>query len=133
MSTSNYAVVVEKFADRHYISKFKKKYQNVWGITWNAIAEELKRIESLIGESSIVEIIADVNGVKICKTEFRIAGPGKSRHASGNRCIIAVRKDTAVVHVLLVYSKGDIGGINETASWKALIRDNYPEFRGILS
>lgn len=73
-----------------------------------------------------------MDDVKICKTEFRIAGPGKSRHASGNRCIIAVRKSTAVVHVLLVYSKGDIGGGNETASWKALIRENYPEYREFL-
>lgn len=133
MSTNNYAVVVEKFAERHYISKFSKKYKNAWEITWNAIAAEFKRIESLIGESSIVEIIADVGDIKICKTEFRIAGPGKSRHASGNRCIIAVRKSTVVVHVLLVYAKGDMGGTNETASWKTLIRDNYPEYREILS
>jgi len=131
MST-NYAVVVEKFAERHYISKFRKKHKNAWEITWNAIAEEFKRIESLIGVSDIAEVIADSADVKICKTEFRIAGPGKSRHASGNRCIIAVRKSAGVVHVLLVYSKGDIGGSNETASWKAIIRDNYPEYREFL-
>jgi len=131
MST-NYVVVVEKFAERHYISKFKKKYKKAWDITWNAIAEQFKRIETLIGVNDIVEIIAVVDDVMICKTEFRIAGPGKSRHASGNRCIIAVRRSMAVVHVLLVYSKGDIGGGNETASWKSLIRDNYPEYRDIL-
>lgn len=132
MST-NYVVVVEKFAERHYISKFRKKYKNAWEITWSAIVEQFKRIEALIGVNNIVEIIADADDVKICKTEFRIAGPGKSRHASGNRCIIAVRKSTAVVHVLLVYGKGDIGGGNETASWKALIRENYPEYREISS
>ncbi|MHB1090761.1 MAG: hypothetical protein ACYC0U_06855, partial [Ilumatobacteraceae bacterium] len=120
MSTDNYAVIVEKFADRHYISKFSKKYKNAWEITWDAITEEFKRIESLIGESSIVEIIVDVDDIKICKTEFRIAGPGKSRHASGNRCIVAVRQSTAVVHVLLVYSKGDMRGTNETATWKSV-------------
>ncbi|OHA89287.1 MAG: hypothetical protein A2653_01175 [Candidatus Zambryskibacteria bacterium RIFCSPHIGHO2_01_FULL_43_25] len=131
MST-NYAVIVEKFAERHYISKFKKKHKNAWDITWNAIAEQFKRIESLIGINSIVEIICDAGDIKICKTEFRIAGPGKSRHASGNRCIIVVQKSSAVVHVLLVYSKGDIGGTNETTGWKTVIKDNYPAYRALL-
>ena len=129
---TSYAVVVEKFAERHYISKFKKKHRNAWDITWNAIAEQFKRIETLIGVNNIVEIICDAGDIKICKTEFRIAGPGKSRHASGNRCIIAVQKSTAIVHVLLVYSKGDIGGTNETAGWKMIIKDNHPEYRSIL-
>ena len=131
MST-NYAVVIEKFAERHYIAKFKKKHKNAWKITWNAIAEQFKRIENLIGVTSIVEIIHNSDDIKICKTEFRIAGHGKSRHASGNRCIIAVCKSTAVVHVLLVYSKGDIVGANETVGWKNIIKNNYPEYRELL-
>lgn len=48
---TSYAVVVEKFAERHYISKFKKKHRNVWDITWNAITEQFKRTETLIGVS----------------------------------------------------------------------------------
>lgn len=132
MSTNNYAVIVSKFAERHYISRFRKKHRNAWEITWTAITEQFKRIESLIGESSIVEIIVDGGGVKICKTEFRIAGPGKSRHTSGNRCIVAVDKSAEIVHVLLVYSKGDLVGANETASWKAVIRANFPEYKDIL-
>ncbi len=131
MSTS-YAVIVEKFADRHYISKFKKKYKNAWDVTWNAIAEQFKRIESLIGVNSRVEIICDAGDVKICKTEFRIAGPGKSRHASGNRCIIAIKKSNATVHVLLVYTKGDLGSTNETAAWRSIIKANYPDYRSFL-
>jgi hypothetical protein len=130
--SSSYAIIVEKFAERHYIAKFRKKHKNAWDITWTAIAEQFRRIESLIGVNNIVEIIIDAGDVKICKTEFRIAGPGKSRHASGNRCIIVVCKSTAVVHVLLVYSKGDIGGMNETAGWKTIIKDNYPAYRSIL-
>ncbi len=128
----SYAIVVEKFAERHYISKFKKKHKNAWDVTWNAMTEQFKRIEALIGVNNIVEIICDAGDIKICKTEFRIAGPGKSRHASGNRCIIAVQKIPAIVHVLLVYSKGDIGGTNETVGWKMIIKDNYPEYRSIL-
>ena len=129
---TSYAVVVEKFAERHYISKFKKKHKNAWDVTWNAIAEQFKRIETLIGVNNIVEIICDAGDVKICKTEFRIAGPGKSRHASGNRCIIAVQKSTAIVHVLLVYTKGDVGSSNETVAWKSIVKDNYPEYKNLL-
>src|SRR3989344_446020 len=120
---TSYAVVVEKFAERHYVSKFRKKHKNAWDITWSAIVEQFKRIESLIGVNSIVEIITDAGDIKICKTEFRIAGPGKSRHASGNRCIIAVRKSTAVVHVLLVYFQKDIGESNQNAKWKGIVKD----------
>lgn len=130
--SSSYAIVVEKFAERHYIAKFRKKHKNAWNITWSAIVEQFKRIESLIGVNNIVEIITDAGNITICKTEFRIAGPGKSRHASGNRCIIAVRKSTAVVHVLLVYSKGDISELNETAEWKSIIKDTYPDYRNLL-
>ncbi|MDP1760264.1 MAG: hypothetical protein Q8L01_02325 [Candidatus Woesebacteria bacterium] len=128
----SYTVVVEKFAERHYISKFRKKHKNAWEFTWNAIEEQFKRIESLIGVNNIVEIIRDADDIKICKTEFRIAGPGKSRHASGNRCIIAVHKSAAAVHVLLVYSKGDLSGSNETAIWKNIVRDNYPKYRDLI-
>lgn len=131
MSTS-YTVVVEKFAERHFISKFRKKHLKAWDVTWSAIVEQFKRIESLIGVNSIVEIITDTGDVKICKTEFRIAGPGKSRHASGNRCIIAVERNVATVRVLLVYSKGDIGASNETAAWKFLVKNTFPEYRNLL-
>lgn len=53
MSTS-YAVIVGKFAERHYIAKFKKKHKNAWGTTWNAIEEQFRRIENLIGISSML-------------------------------------------------------------------------------
>ena len=39
---TSYAVIVEKFAERHYISKFKKKYKNAWEITWGAVEEQFK-------------------------------------------------------------------------------------------
>lgn len=127
MST-NYAVVVEKYAERHFISRFKKKYKGAWDVTWNAIHEEFKRIDTLIGETNIAETITDQGGVRICKTEFRVHGTQESRHASGNRCIIAIYKTTSVVNVLLVYYKNDLGGNNETASWKNLVKENYPEY-----
>ena len=131
MST-NYAVIIEKYAERHFISNFKKKYRGAWDVTWSAIHEEFKRINTLIGETNIVETITDQGGVRICKTEFRVHGTQKSRHASGNRCIVAVHKNTCVVNVLIVYHKNDLGGNNETASWKNLVKENYPEYSDIL-
>lgn len=131
MST-NYAVTCEKYAERHFISKFKKKYKGAWDVTWNAICEELKRIDTLIRETNIAETITDQGDIKICKTEFRVHGTQESRHASGNRCIIAVHKNTSVVNVLIVYHKNDLGSGNETANWKNLIKENYSEYSKIL-
>jgi hypothetical protein len=131
MST-NYVVVVEKFAERHFISKFSKKYKGAWDVTWNAMNEEFKRIDALIGKTNIAETISDQGGIRICKTEFRVHGTQESRHASGNRCIVAVHKDTCVVHILLVYGKINLGSGNETAEWKNLILENYPEYSKIL-
>ena len=131
MST-NYAVITEKYAERHFISNFKKKYKEAWDVTWSAIYEEFKRIDTLIGETNIAETITDQGGVRICKTEFRVHGTQQSRHASGNRCIVAVHKDTRVVNVLIVYHKNDLGGNNETARWKNLVKENCPEYSGIL-
>jgi hypothetical protein len=134
MST-DYAVVTEKFAERHFIKYFEKKYKGAWDITWTSIEEEFKRFDSLL-ETSIAETI--ISGqtagkqIKICKTEFRVAGTKESRHGSGNRCIVAVHVDALTVHVLLVYCKTDLASSNETAQWKLIIRDNYPEYRPLL-
>jgi len=35
-------------------------------------------------------------------------------------------------NVLLVYNKKNLNGDNETVSWKSLVKENYPEYRGIL-
>lgn len=131
MSTS-YAVVLEKYAERHFISNFKKKYKGAWDVTWVAMHEEFKRIDTLIGSTNIAETITEVGNIRICKTEFRVHGTQESRHASGNRCIVAVNKGTSTVHVLLVYNKNDLGGRSETANWKALVKENYDEYSKIL-
>lgn len=131
MSTK-YAIIIEKYAERHFISNFRKKYKGAWDVTWNGMHEEFKRIDALIGETNIVEIITDQSGIKICKTEFRVHGTQESRHASGNRCIIAVHKNTCVINILIVYHKNDLGGSNETSAWKSLIRENYSEYSKLL-
>ncbi|MDO8571102.1 MAG: hypothetical protein Q7R79_00295 [bacterium] len=128
-----YEVVFEPFSERHFIRTFAKKYQGAWERTLKGLLVEFTFVE-LLFDKQIAETIcvsAD-NDIKICKTEFKIAGTEASRHSSGNRCIIAVQKSTRVVHVLLVYHKGHIGE-NETARWKALIKEHYLEYRSLLS
>ncbi|HEY4520398.1 MAG TPA: hypothetical protein VJJ72_01160 [Candidatus Paceibacterota bacterium] len=130
MSTS-YSVILEEYAKRHYVSHFKKKYKGAWDITWAAIIEEFKRFDSLF-QTSIAETIIDKNNIKICKTEFRVAKTQESRKSSGNRCIVAVDENAKIVHVLLVYNKNDLSGHNETAAWKNIVRDNYPEYKDLF-
>ena len=130
MSTK-YSVIVEHFAKHHFIKKFNKKYKKSWDITWQAIVEQFKRIDSLF-DTSIAETIIDSSNIKIVKTEFRIAGTKQSRKSSGNRCIIAVQKDVSIVYVLLVYHKNDLNNGNETAQWKQIIKKNYKQYKDLF-
>lgn len=130
MSTK-YSVVVEHFSERHFIKNFKKKYKSAWDITWKAISEELRRVDSLF-DTSIAETIVDADNVKIVKTEFRVAGTSQSRKGSGNRCIIAVHQDIDSVYVLLVYGKGDLRKGGETAQWQKIIKKNYKRYRDLF-
>lgn len=122
-----YSVIIQPFAKRYYFKKFSKKYKGAWDITWRAICEELQRFDSLL-ETSVAETITTNGNVRIAKTEFRVVGTRESRKSSGNRCIVAVHNDIGLVKVLLIYHKTDLGDGNETAKWKQIIKDNYPEY-----
>ncbi|MBP6859113.1 MAG: hypothetical protein KBC69_00615 [Candidatus Magasanikbacteria bacterium] len=130
MST-NYSVVFADFAERHFIKSFKKKYKNAWDYTLAALRSEFENFD-LLFQKSIAEKIYQSSVLDICKTEFRIAGTDVSRRASGNRCIVAIHKETNTVHVLLVYHKNDIGDDNETSKWKSVIKANFPQYKQIL-
>ena len=127
MST-NYNVIVGKYAERHFINSFSKKYMGAWDITWNGILEQFKGFSELF-KTSIAQTIVHDSYIKICKVEFRVHGTQESRRSSGNRCIVAVHEDTKKVCVLLVYGKTDLSGHNETAEWKKLVIENYPEYK----
>lgn len=127
----NYSVRIEQFAQRHFIKGFEKKYKSHWDITLRAIIAELERIDTLL-LTDRAETICDVDGVKIIKTKFKIVKSKESAKASGNRCIVAWYPDRQYVSVLLVYGKPDLSGNNETASWKRIMKDNYPDLRDIL-
>lgn len=128
-----YEVVFRPFTERHFIRGFAKKYKGAWDKTLKGLILEFTYVD-LLFQKSIAETIcvSDDNDIKICKTEFKIAGTEVSRHASGNRCIIAIHRKEKKVCVLLVYHKNDLGSGNETARWRTIIKDNYPEYRDML-
>ncbi len=127
----NYSVSIQPYAEKHFIKKFRKKYRGSWEITWRAIHQELQRFDSLL-ETSVAEVITESDNIRIAKTEFRVHGTNESKKTSGNRCIVAVHKDTYSINVLLVYHKTDLGEGNETAKWKKIIKNNYPEYSELL-
>ncbi|MHB0978067.1 MAG: hypothetical protein ACYC1K_01495 [Minisyncoccota bacterium] len=127
----NYSVQVEEFAERHFIKSFEKKHKSHWDVTLRAIIAGLERIDALL-LTDRAETIHDGDSVKIIKTKFRISGTKESAKTSGNRCIVAWHKEKQFVSILLVYSKTDLGGSKETAKWKSLIKQNYPEYSKIM-
>ncbi len=129
---TNYEVIIESFAERHFIKSFAKKYKNAWDFTFSAIEREFQSFDVIL-EKKIAEEITDKSAdIIICKTEFKIAGTKESRHSSGNRCIVAKYSRTNRICVLLIYHKNDLGGNNETAMWRKIIKDNYPEYSKII-
>jgi hypothetical protein len=129
---SNYSLQIEKFALRHFIKSFEKKYKIHWDVTLRAIVAELERIDMLINTSR-AETICSVDGIKIVKTEFRVDRTKESAKTSGNRCIVAWNEEKKSVSILLVYSKTDIAGHNETAVWQKLIKENYAEYENLFN
>jgi hypothetical protein len=126
-----FTVVVEEFAKRHYIKLFEKKHKTHWGITLQAICAELARLDEVL-RMSRAETIVSGESVRIVKTQFKVVSSKESAKTSGNRCIVAWHVDEQRVCVLLVYGKTDLPGTNETAAWKKLVKENYPQYRGML-
>ena len=129
----DYEVVIESFAERHFIKTFSKKYKKAWDFTISALIREFQSFDVIL-QKSIAEPITDRKAnVVIYKTEFKISGTQESRHSSGNRCIVAIHKDINKVCVLLVYHKNNLGGNgNETGKWKRVIEDNYPQYGNLV-
>jgi hypothetical protein len=127
-----YTVEIEDFAERHFIKKFRRKYKQNWERTEEALIAMYERVDNLLAKKR-ANIICDVAGVRIIKSEFSIVGSNVSAKASGNRCIAACVIEERTVRVLLVYSKNDISKRNETAEWKRLIIENYPEYADLMS
>lgn len=129
-----YLVDIDSFAGKHYIKSFSKKYKTAWERTLKVLLLEFTLVDILFSKT-IAEVIAiDAEAeIKIYKTEFKIVGTAVSRHASGNRCIIAIDERKKQVKVLLIYHKSNIvKSGNETVAWKKLIISKFPEYRPFL-
>lgn len=124
---TNYSVQIEEFAERHFIKSFQKKYKKQWDSTLISVIAGLERIDNLL-LTDRAECICSSDGIKIIKTKFRVANTKESAKTSGNRCIVALHEDKRFVSVLLVYSKTDLSGNNETADWQRIVKNNYPEY-----
>lgn len=128
-----YAVHFESFTERHFIKNFIKKYrERRWSLTKEAIVTILRKPLHFINTEKL-ETITDADDILVCKLNFAVAGTHKSPKKSGNRCIVAVDKTLAISRVLLVYHKNDLKGEKETAWWQKMIKNNYSEYKEILS
>ena len=121
-----YEVVFEDFTERHFIKKFKKKYKSKWDYTSDYILRMCRRIDQTI-LSSLASEISRNGQMRLIKMRFGIYGLKVSPKAAGNRCILVVDDEKKLVRVLLIYSKGDLRSGNETAEWKMIIKNQFPE------
>jgi hypothetical protein len=136
MYTNEYSVFIEKFAERHFIKSFVKKYKGKkWDITLSAIKSILARYENIapkhISQDSKLDIICPCGQYMMVKLDFVIAGTQMSPKSSGNRVVAAVDSENKIIKILLIYSKNNICQPNETAKWKNLVANYYKEFKGL--
>ena len=126
MGGSNYSVVLDDFARRHYIKDFEKKYKPHWHQTLDTLTELCRRVDRLLdlGRSS-ADLIKTVDQQQLIKLDFAVEGTRKSSKASGNRAILWVDNNHHTVTILMIYSKNHIKrNRGETAWWQREVQDN---------
>jgi len=132
MEASDYNCEFDEFTERHYVKKLAKRHEHYWDKTQNDIIDICKRIDKTL-EYSRADPISSAGQYKLVKLDFSIEGSGVSPKNSGHRCILVVDEMLRSVRILLVYSKHEIGSPNETAKWKNVVRDNFPDIKAIFS
>jgi hypothetical protein len=124
-SSYSYSIVVWKYAENHYISNFSKCYGKARDITWDAIQQELYRLDKFLMTTK-AEIISSCPEWDLIKCDFAIAWTRLSPHASWYRYIVFRQKKTAIVTILLVYGKNDVGKWQSETVWrKQIVKNNY--------
>ena len=122
MSTN---IVIQKYAERHYLKNFKRKYKSARDPTYTSICLMIDRIDKYL-QTSLVEKFVSHGDSCILKVEFRIAWSNVSPHASGNRAIIHRDKRENLFDLLLIYMKTDIPKkMWETVRRKQTVKDKY--------
>lgn len=128
MSTDNYRVLFEDYAERHYVKAFKKDYGSQWIVTRKALVAQLAHIDQLVlnGRTNPPIHRTYDNSEWIVKHEFAIAGRKQSTKSSGNRIILHVNHNERTVRVLLLYHKDHLGkSANETNTWRSIIKHEF--------
>ena len=126
-----YTVTIEKFAEKHYLKSFHKKYKKSFNIPWSAFLLMLQKFDLMLERDGNNKISNPSKEIVICKTEFKIA-VNESAKSSGNRCVVAQDKEKKEIKILLVYCKNDIQESNETVWWKKKIKENYFDYEKLL-
>ena len=128
---TNYKVEIEDFVKNHYSKYLEKKYKNYWYETMDSVIQILSRFD--ISESKIngLDCITEINKLYIYKYPIKIAGNKESAKTGGCRCILSVNKEIKIIKILLIYTKDDIVGNNETLWFKKMIRNNYEDYKNI--
>jgi len=127
----DFKVSFSYFADTHYRKKFRKKYsEKEWEITEKSIVLSLKSAYQL-KDTDRLDCIKFCESYGLFKFDFAVAGTQKSPKQSGNRIILFLDNEKGSIDILLIYHKDDLEKRNsETAAWKKLIQNNYPEIWG---
>jgi hypothetical protein len=128
----NYSVNFDPYCERHYIKVFDKKYKGAWTKTRLDIEDVCKRIDSML-QYKRADLISSVGQYKLVKLDFSVEGTKMSPKSSGNRCILIIDEDIRSVRLLVVYSKNDISEPNETAKWKAIVKNQFGEIGKIFN
>ena len=127
-----YRIEITPAAEKRYIKKFEKRRKNKWGVALIALSEAAKRIDALLLTDK-AEVLHAINGHRLVKIYFTIAGSGQSAKASGHRCIVYLENRLKTAQILLTYSKNEIGSPNETSKMRAQIRENHPEIVALFN
>lgn len=128
-----YLVQLSDYAKRHYVKSFEKRYKGKqWSVTFQSIYRDLERVNENIRYKK-VKTIHDDGVRRIVKLDFRVAQTKESAHGSGNRVIAFVDNKSITVTILLVYSKNDIKGGNETVWWQNEVKSQYIDLRDLIT
>lgn len=132
MEAVNYSVEFDPFCERYYIKTFEKKYKGAWVKTRLDLEDVCRRIDSML-EYKRADLISNTGQYKLVKLDFAVEGTRVSPKSSGNRCILMIDEDIRSVKILLVYSKNDIHGPNETTKWKTIVKKQFDEIDKIFN
>jgi len=130
-SNQNYTIVVEKFAERHYVKDFEKKHKANWYLTLNrVIFVQCARIDNVL-QSQKADRICGHDGNEIIKLDFAVVGTHISARSSGCRIILMVNHNIKSVKILLVYDKHHTKVGKESVWWESIVRAEYDEVEAL--